>query len=40
MAKEGLESVTPAMLLDGMLYMIACDPEFKYNNKYLNFSGP
>ena len=37
MAKVGLESVTPAMLLDGMLYMISCDPEFEYNTSYLDF---
>lgn len=36
-AKENNDSITPSMLIDGMIYVIACDPAFKYTNNYVDF---
>ncbi len=34
-AREGSGNIPLQALLDGMLYMIACDKEFKYNESYI-----
>jgi Flp pilus assembly protein TadD len=34
-AKEGSGSIPLQVIIDGMLYMIACDRQFKYNESYI-----
>lgn len=36
-AKAGIETLTPNMLIRGMLFMLACDAEFKWNDSYREF---
>lgn len=35
MAKQGMDNLTGAMLINGMIYVIACDPDFKYVKDYI-----
>lgn len=37
MGKAGKDALSPSMIIDGMIYMIACDKTFKYNLKYIEF---
>lgn len=36
-AQKSIDVLTPDMLIKGMLHIIACDPKFIHNNKYINF---
>lgn len=36
-AQRGLDGVPGEAIINGMIYIIACDPEFKYNNIYIEF---
>lgn len=36
-AQRGIEGVPADAIINGMLYIIACDPAFKYNDKYIEF---
>lgn len=36
-AQKGLEGVPGDAIINGMIYIIACDPNFKYNNIYIEF---
>lgn len=35
LAQKGMEGISAPDLIDGMLYIVACDPEFKYNKEYI-----
>lgn len=37
MAKKGTESISPLSIIKGIIYIIGCDKEFKYNDKYIKF---
>ena len=36
-AQRGLDGVPADAIINGMLYIIACDPVFKYNDSYIEF---
>lgn len=36
-AISNIDSLTPDMLIKGMLHLIACDPSFRYNDQYIEF---
>ena len=36
-AQKGLDGVPGDAIINGMIYIIACDSEFKYNNVYIEF---
>ncbi len=36
-AQKGLDGVPGDAIINGMIYIIACDPEFKYNKGYIEF---
>lgn len=36
-AQRGLDGVPGDAIINGMIYMIACDPKFKYNKDYIEF---
>lgn len=36
-AQKGLDGVPGDAIINGMIYMVACDPKFKYNKVYIEF---
>lgn len=36
-AQRGLDEISGDAIINGMIYMIACDPAFKYNKGYIEF---
>lgn len=36
-AQKNIDSISPGALIDGMIQVIACDPEFKYVKDYIEF---
>jgi tetratricopeptide (TPR) repeat protein len=37
LAKDGLDAIPANSMINGIIYIIACDPKFKYINSYMEF---